>query len=430
MKAIFTAFPGKGNAKEDGKKVAAGNDKGNGKTTDNKKLGKETPKENTKAQVPLRRPQESSEFQRIFGNKGRTVQNKNAQPQGQTGRTRGRGIPPVVISIGPNGDLILNSNDPATLDRLERIFEQMAPRRKSYKVFYLKNAPASWVSLNIEEFFEDKDAEQDRMARRWGWGWGGGGNNDDKKSRLSKRKKLKFVWDNDTNTILVQNADPDQLKTIQDLIKLYDVPEPKSSQKTRITKLFPIKYSRADLIAATIKDAYRDLLSANDKALQTNNNNSNNKRSSGRSSRTYITNFGGGGAKKDSSSRITYKGKLSIGVNELTNSLVVSVEGENLLKVVGGMIEQLDKAAKTMNSVTVMELGGGVNSQQLHATVAKILGVQGPNINRSSSNRNNNRNRRNNNFNNSNRRSSSNNNSNRRSSSNNNNNRSSSPSRR
>ena len=85
--------------------------------------------------------------------------------------------------------------------------------------------------------------------------------------RLSKRRPLRFISDIDTNTILVQGADPDQLKTIEELIELYDVPEPVNSQKARVTKLFTIKYSKASTVATVIKDAYRDLLSTNDRAL-------------------------------------------------------------------------------------------------------------------------------------------------------------------
>ena len=90
---------------------------------------------------------------------------------------------------------------------------------------------------------------------------------EDDNRRLSKRRPLKFISDLDTNTILVQGADAEQLKTIRELIELYDVPEPVNSQKARVTKLFSIKYSKASVVAAVIKDAYRDLLSTNDPAL-------------------------------------------------------------------------------------------------------------------------------------------------------------------
>ena len=47
---------------------------------------------------------------------------------------------------------------------------------------------------------------------------------DDSKGRLSMRRPLKFISDSESNTIVVQNADAAQLKTIEELIALYDKP--------------------------------------------------------------------------------------------------------------------------------------------------------------------------------------------------------------
>ena len=95
---------------------------------------------------------------------------------------------------------------------------------------------------------------------------------DDKadKVKLSKQRPLKIISDSDTNSILVQGADAAQLKRIEDLILFYDKPEPTDAQSVRKRQTFTLHYSKAKVIAETIKDVYRDLLSANDKALATN----------------------------------------------------------------------------------------------------------------------------------------------------------------
>ncbi len=101
---------------------------------------------------------------------------------------------------------------------------------------------------------------------------------------------MKFIYDVDTNTILVQGGDPTQLKTVEDLIQLYDRPHQTDSNSVRKSKVFKIQYSSAKVIAETVKDVYRDLLSANDKALASNQQ----QKPKNESRVAYITNIGTG----------------------------------------------------------------------------------------------------------------------------------------
>ena len=197
-----------------------------------------------------------------------------------TGRTRRTvpAAPPVKITVGPDGKLLLSSEDPAALDRLEELAAQLAAPRKDYHVFHLKYAWAVGVSLNLEDFFKEDKKERPQMPP---WYFGGYNNSQEEPQddrRLSKRRKLRFISDADTNTILVEGASADQLKTIEDLIQLYDQPPPSDAQSVRKTEIIRLKYSKAKAVADTVKDVYRDLLSANDKALADSQ-----KRESGRS---------------------------------------------------------------------------------------------------------------------------------------------------
>ena len=78
--------------------------------------------------------------------------------------------------------------------------------------------------------------------------------------RLSKRPKLKFIADSDRNNILVEGADPAQLKTIEELIRAFDQPLPKDSETDRRTEVIRVRYAKAKDVAAAVKDVYRDLL--------------------------------------------------------------------------------------------------------------------------------------------------------------------------
>lgn len=284
----------------------------------------------------------------------------------------------VSIEKDPLGRTVIRARDIESLNLLERMIQELQPANPGYKVFTLKNAPAGWVRLNLEDFFEEEEEESpsDRLARIFS---GMPSSSGDEARRLSKRKPIKFISDIDTNTILVQNADPEQLKVIAELIELYDVPEPVSTQSKRFTRLIRIQHSKANVVAATVKDAFKDLLSSNDSAFQNNQRNQQNEQSRSQTTagQTFIAGFGIGASdneqKPEERTGAKFKGKLSIGVDELSNSLLVSAEGEPLLELVSQMIESLDQAAIPMGDMQVVTLRPGMAPDALYQALSRFL---------------------------------------------------------
>jgi type II secretory pathway component GspD/PulD (secretin) len=264
---------------------------------------------------------------------------------------------PISITRGPDGRLVISSSDPQALDLLEDLMREMAPRRKEFEVFQLKYAPAFWVALNLEDFFEEKEDENRNFGYPYFYYDYPRESEKEDPRRLSNRPPLKFISDDDTNTIVVQGADPQQLQTVKELIELYDQAPPEDAQSRRVTQIFSIRYSKADVIAEAVKDVYRDLLSSNDKALAQNQQQQQNQRPPGE---TYITNIGFGeeDEQRDRRTQVTFKGKLSIGVDEMTNTLLVSTEGEGLMRNIQEMVQRLDEAAKPRSAVEVLHVGG------------------------------------------------------------------------
>ncbi len=89
---------------------------------------------------------------------------------------------------------------------------------------------------------------------------------------------------------------------------------------------------------------------------------------------TYVFDYDSGGS-GDSEERKTpsFKGLLSLGVDDLSNTLIVSAPAffiTDVLKV----IENLDQAAEpTTETVEVVSLGEGVSAPELQKTLMKIL---------------------------------------------------------
>lgn len=285
---------------------------------------------------------------------------------------------PVRITRDPNGRIVIQSDDPQALDAVEDLMYELAPPPKDYHVFHLKypSTYTYWVVLNLEDFFgvdeEGGDADDAYFRGYFGYSPSSGSESDDA-TRLSQRRKLKFIPDEDSRTILVQGATPEQLETIQELIDLYDKPQSQNSGDLRVTKLFTIKHAKAETVAEAIKDVYRDLLSSNDRALQGNPNQQGQQAPVAERSYTYV--LGGAGGDKDKEGPappIKFKGLLSIGIDKESNTLVVSAS-QGLMDDLGLLIESLDTASQEKEAVSVVRTGGTV-PRNLSGRLKEIFG--------------------------------------------------------
>ena len=282
----------------------------------------------------------------------------------------GKTPPPVEIKMDSEGRIIISSEDTDALDSIEELASQIATPRKGYKVFKLKYAWAYGVAENLVDFFKDEDKKETRNFWDFYYGSGQDDSKDDNQNRLSKRRPLKFISDAESNTILVENADAAQLKTIGELIDLYDKQQD-DSQSVRKTETVHLQYSKAKVVAETVKDVYRDLLSANDKALQ------GAKPNDRESARTFIYEYASGGEDGKTEQKMPkFKGQLSIGIDELSNSLAVSAPAY-LFDQVHKLIKDLDRAAAPTSTIKVVKLAPGVSSQHAREVLSDLLGEGG-----------------------------------------------------
>ncbi len=286
---------------------------------------------------------------------------------------RGQAPAPVRIRRGPDGKLILESEDTDALDRLEDLLQEAAPPKRDFKVFYLKHS-TTWaysVELSLKEFFEEEKKKTGSSYNPYFGGFMPNNSNQDSARRLSKKKPLKFISDSDSGTIIVQGADAQQLKVIEELINIYDKPVAADGKQVRKTQIFTLKHSKATTIAEAIKDVYRDLLSTNDKAYQ----NQQGKEGQKPPERNYTFVYGNSGdddKSKQQDTPIKFKGLVSLGVDDISNTIIVSAP-ESLLENVAELIEQLDRAARPTNSVQVVKLDGKINSSDLQKRLQKIF---------------------------------------------------------
>ena len=332
------------------------------------------------------------EFDRRFGTRAGkpegTPDDGDEDSKGDGSREEDSGDGEIRITIDREGNLVLSGGDATALDRLENLMMQSKPPRRPYRVFPVRYATASWVSWNLEDYFEAEDEEDTGGDPFYRYYFGSGDDSDDEgPTGLGRSGELRFVADDDTNTIVVTGGNAEQLRTIAELIELWDVEPAVDQRRMRYTKLVRIRYSRASEVADTVKEAYRDLLSSNDKAFGQGQRGGqggggNPRAAQGNGGQRNRDGDGSGLTDQESGregggSDFSFKGKLSIGVDEVGNTLVVSAEGEALLDLVVGVIERLDESAMPSGGLEVLTLSGNVGSISLSQALEAFGVVSG-----------------------------------------------------
>jgi type II secretory pathway component GspD/PulD (secretin) len=344
----------------------------------------EQPEADPRSQQPrsraFTRTPRDSEIETEFSPGGSEIPDLNPdQPELRSPRKRVITTPKgVQVMVTADGQLIIASENTRALDELEDILTEIAPPRRDFKIFHLKNRN-TWptgVVWNLEKYFGTEEKKGGGMKYSPYWGMYPSDKKDSGPNSLSKRRIPKFIADSDSHTILVTGADPEQLRVIQELIDIYDKPDVSDNKALRLTKIFQLKYSKARIVADAVKEVYRDLLSVNDPALQAaNQNNKDQKPVAAERQYTYI--YGSGEDDKDKGKEpevpIKFKGLLSLGVDELSNTVIVSSQ-EGLLDNIGQMIDALDAAARpTLTTVQVLKVGRHVESSGLQERLSKLL---------------------------------------------------------
>lgn len=277
---------------------------------------------------------------------------------------------PIQIRQGPNG-LIIRSDDTEALDLLEDLLMDMAPPPDDYKIFKVRYVDAYYLQLTLEDIFKN-DEEEDSSRRRYPYffyydPWNSGSSDSDKFSRLSQRRPIKFISDDGSNSILVQNADDEQLAKISKLIEFYDQP-PSNTQTIHQQKIIHLQYSKAPIVGQVVKDTFRDLLSENDKEFDK-------KKEGNEERRVYYYDWGSD--EEDDKKAPQFKGLLSIGVDEISNSLLVSAP-PFVMKPVEEIIGQLDEAAKPSSTIKVLEVGQALSGSAAKEALLRALGKAAP----------------------------------------------------
>jgi type II secretory pathway component GspD/PulD (secretin) len=264
---------------------------------------------------------------------------------------------------GANG-LVVSSDDPAAVRRLQQLVEELTSAEASLKVFTLKNGNATEVATLLTAAYAPRTPTTVRTrttATDSKFRWPGFDNLQSDGAGIGSLRPdepvIRFLADPLTNTVLVQGASDRRLTEIEQLITSYDqVPSP-DTQPTRRTKIVKVKYASATELTKVVKDVFRDLLSPDDPAILANIPPDQRRQP-----------YGNRGA-SSRNNKPQYKGLLSVGVNEELNTLVISAPDEIMTQVTS-LVERLDADALAEQPVAeVRQVTGIVHDRLLRAVL-------------------------------------------------------------
>ena len=269
--------------------------------------------------------------------------------------------PAVNVTVTEDGRIVISGDDLAALNELEDLVQTLDPPKREFKYFKLKHVWASDVKKKLEEYFKDELKDQTESVFD-AWGEKSGSKDKDfGRATLGRQELMRFMSENYTNTVIVQGASPSQLAAVEQLIKLYDQAPVPEDYLARKTEVFQLKFSRASDIATSLREVYRELLSSKDKEFQ---DKEGGKSVKSNTEKTYV--FGEvtkNAAGEDDPVLIKFDGMLAIGVDEISNALIISARKE-ILESVKETVMLLDKAATPKTMVHIHRVGGGIRSAE------------------------------------------------------------------
>jgi type II secretory pathway component GspD/PulD (secretin) len=283
---------------------------------------------------------------------------------------------PVTVTVTEDGRLMLSSPDPAALDRMEQLIDQVSPPERRFKVYALKHIRAFDMYWDLKDYFKDdlETKETNNDSYPWYWDYRPRSTEDKGGPSLSKRRKLMITYDPPSNSILVANASVSQLAEIEQLIAEFDKPTRSDSVEMRQTAPIKIKYSRPSKIAATIKEVYRDLLSSRDKEFDRGDKRGDQK---GGSVERVTEIFYHGSTSNDESRaspvKLGFDGALSLGADDVSGVLVVSAQ-KAIFNDIVLMVQELDEQAAPKTTVQVHHVSGNVSAEALQKALDKAVG--------------------------------------------------------
>ncbi len=289
-------------------------------------------------------------------------------------------LPPIIVAPGQGGVMIA-SDDVEALNDFEALLSALAGTSMAggaeYTVFYLKSANATVVAETLGQILGGSSGGGggrtsggslmgDIASAAFGDAggilgslFGGGGGGEDESSVVVAGSTL-IVPDLRLNALIVK-APPAQLDTIEQLLQILDQEDPPEANVVRRPRLIPVQHSRAADMAEVLRQVYQDRLVTAAGQRQP-------------SPEEFFRMLRGGrGGRQSGRDQAAETERMSIGVDERTNSLVIAAP-QALFQEVEQLVLTLDQATEETNQAVRVVTLKRTNSQMVQQALAAITG--------------------------------------------------------
>jgi hypothetical protein len=288
--------------------------------------------------------------------------------------------PKLKLERNAEGKLVVTSSDPALAELVQKLSAEQFAEGQGLKLFRMqnRNTYVTGVAEKLTQFFDERKKIEERRLTEKPVGkwydpavgrWIDSPRGDAAKTR-PVRPAPKLITDEDSGSILLIDAAPDQVKMAEELIALYDTPEAQETPVVRVTRLVQVQHGQVRPIADTLRDVYRDLLSSSDAASSSS--------TSGRRKKLLdpLYSLLNSRGEQVGTPPVKYRGQLAIGIDEYSSSIVISAP-EELANSVAETVEALDQAAlATRPRVQIYKMRKGVETSEVQRKLLQALNAK------------------------------------------------------
>lgn len=293
-------------------------------------------------------------------------------------KTTGKSQPPIAISTVGN-NLIISSDDIEALDRLERLIQSLTQNsggsKTKWTVFYLRSADAAETAQMLGHLFPTgsvtRTSTDSTLMGSLSSGissLGGSLMQMTGLNSLGSDAALRIIPEPRSNALFVSGTE-DQIRQIEDVLKILDASELPDSLKDRTARMIAVEHADVHDVYEIVKDVYKEEIEGG----QNNPLGRGGGSSSGRDFNPIAMMMGGIAGSQNSRNQ---KGiQMSVGIDTRTNTLIVSAN-DKLFRQVETLVKSIDDSARAAKqTVRVMPLdnaNSAVVSQALGAIIGKV----------------------------------------------------------
>lgn len=206
-----------------------------------------------------------------------------------------------------------------------------------------------------------------------GLGGGGGASASSSQSILTSTGSVNIVPDARLNALII-HANPMDMQMIEMILEKIDIQEsPEDIETVSKPMLIPVIYQQASDVANVVKSVFSDRI-----AGAQSGGGGGGGRGGGPSPQDFINALRGGGGGRGGSSQAakSERAKISVAVDEKSNSLVVIATPQDFLEI-KQLVEALDQSSMvTEETIVTYSPSGKVNPDVLKSALESILGTQ------------------------------------------------------